>query len=117
MTSSLLEYYRETLSYAGAEITLAANGPETLEAMASHPERFDLVLTDLGLPGMDGRQLIAQTREIDRAIPIVLCTGNDEPLEPGSRERLAIAEVLTKPVVLPELVEAIARALDDPATH
>lgn len=108
---SLLEYYREALSGAGAEVTVAANGQEALEAFTAAPEGFDLVLTDLGLPGMDGQQLVAKIREIDRDIPIILCTGNDERLTTELREGLGIAEVLIKPVLLPELAEAIERAL------
>lgn len=86
----------------------AARGEEALAATTSHPA--DLLLLDVGLPDLDGRQVLARLREnpATASIPVVILTGiTDLPAE----ELLARGanEFLTKPFSLSVLGGVVAR--------
>jgi CheY-like chemotaxis protein len=103
----------ETMALLGYEITTAADGIEGLEAFAQ--ARHDLVLTDLTMPRMDGRELTRRLRELDPHVPIVVFSGTFTPetVEPAwETHRVAI---LAKPFGLDELKVAIDRAATDAA--
>ena len=61
-----------TLMRAGFEVVDAVDGRDALEKASN--ERFDLVITDINMPGMDGIELIKELRTLDdyRFIPIVV---------------------------------------------
>ncbi|MBM3215101.1 sigma-54-dependent Fis family transcriptional regulator [Candidatus Poribacteria bacterium] len=65
-----------SLRNAGYETESAANGAEALEAIQSRP--VDLVVTDVRMPGMDGRELLRRIREIDAALPVIVITAYAE---------------------------------------
>ena len=82
-----------------ADVTLAATGPAGLESAAIHEP--DLVLLDIGLPGMDGWQVLRTLRSSGAVYPVVMLTGHSEMWsEQDARERGA-SGFMTKPF-LPE---------------
>lgn len=61
---------------------LEADGSEqALEILKALDQRIDLMMTDVGLPGMDGRQLALKARELRPALPIVFASGYAESIE------------------------------------
>jgi CheY-like chemotaxis protein len=101
------EMYSEYLSYWGLEVTAVRNGRGALESVRDH--RPDVVVTDLAMPEMDGRELSQRLRS-DRAmsdVPIIAVSGQ---LAPG--ERIAGADVtLEKPCGPDHLLHAIEDVL------
>jgi DNA-binding response OmpR family regulator len=72
------------LRSAGHEIITASNGIEGIALFRSSPERFDLVLTDLKMPAMNGHQLIKLARETSAGARIMCMSGfTDEPIPAG----------------------------------
>jgi DNA-binding response OmpR family regulator len=71
---------------------------------------LDLLITDIGLPGMDGRQLAAAARDLRPALPVLLISGYDwTPQSPGlSATDLGM---LRKPFSLEEICERVAALL------
>jgi PAS domain S-box-containing protein len=67
----------EALEELGCIVTEACGGPGGLQALqtARASGRFDLLISDIGLPGMNGRQLADAARAMDAALPILLVTG------------------------------------------
>lgn len=95
-----------------SRIRHVADGPSALEYLHSRPggSRIpDLVLLDLNLPGMDGREILAQLKgdaEL-RRIPVIVLTTSDNPQDiQSSYDRLANCYV-TKPVQIDEFFESI----------
>jgi two-component system chemotaxis response regulator CheY len=92
-----------------AELTEAGDGAEALEHLAR--ERFDLVLTDLRMPRLDGFELLARLREgpAGAAPPVVVVT--TEATDAVRRRVLALGAraCLAKPVS----AEALARVIED----
>lgn len=64
---------------------LEADGSEqALEILNALDQRIDLMMTDVGLPGMDGRQLALKARELRPALPILFASGYAESIDvPG----------------------------------
>ncbi|MCZ6466110.1 MAG: ATP-binding protein, partial [Alphaproteobacteria bacterium] len=63
----------EYLEYAGYAATIAGNGAEALKLFAS--DSFDVVVTDRGMPVMDGNEMIRRLRALDPNLPIIAMTG------------------------------------------
>ncbi len=100
----------EMLKSAGHTVTPAPSGAAGLAAYA--PGRFDMVLSNLGMAGMNGWQLVERLRAADRAVPILFITGWG--LRQEDKSRLAVLGVrrcLYKPVQPGELDAAIQETL------
>jgi PAS domain S-box-containing protein len=90
---AILHICRETLEAYGYAIETASNGAEALELFGDRPAgRFRLVLTDLGMPLIDGSSLVATVRKIDPKVATIVMTGsraigtgNQTPAEHGAR--------------------------------
>ena len=82
-----------------------------LDAIGEQPAQFDLLLTDIVMPGVDGIELARRAAEIDPALKIMFITGFAAvALNPGSGAPTN-AKVLSKPFHLRELVDEVARVM------
>ena len=99
---------RAMLTHAGHAVFSAASGREALAVFGR--ETVDLVITDLGMPGMTGLALAAELRR-RRPVPIVLLTGWAEELDRDSTPDVDV--VLAKPFSRERLFDALARAVPD----
>ncbi len=96
----LADQFREL----GVDATIVESGEQALAALARGG--FDVVLTDLGLPDMDGWTLAAMVHEHDERLPIVAMTAHVGPVEQKRCVDASIRALLPKPVSL----RALARA-------
>jgi two-component system, OmpR family, alkaline phosphatase synthesis response regulator PhoP len=105
---------RDYLEHAGFAVLTAADGPTALTTIRQrHP---DLVVLDLGLPGLDGLDVTRELRR-DSAIPIVMLTARDDELDKLVGLELGADDYLTKPFSPRELVarvRAVLRRADRP---
>ena len=100
------------LRSAGYDVIAAASGEEALVAHAVHGRAIALVLTDVVMPGISGRDLAEQLHARDPALKIVFTSGyiDDSELRHGiEQERVAL---LPKPYGLAELARFVRAALD-----
>ena len=102
---------RRALARMGYDVVETTKSPEALAAFRSHPDLFDLVLTDQTMPHLTGVDLIAKIREVRPDIPVILMTGYSETVGPERAAELGVGGFLMKPVTSGELGEAIARVL------
>ena len=70
---SMRSLLKDMLEVIGYDVTLAEGGEEALRLMESN--RFDLVLTDLNMPGMDGTALLRTIKTTNAELPVVIITG------------------------------------------
>jgi two-component system cell cycle sensor histidine kinase/response regulator CckA len=63
------------LRSAGHEVVPASNGLEGIALFRSSPDRFDLVLTDLQMPTMNGQQFVKLARETKACVKIICMSG------------------------------------------
>jgi CheY-like chemotaxis protein len=97
----------DTLSLLGYEVMPAEDGPAALARLDAAP--YDLVLTDLLMPGMNGWELAEAIRR-RAATPVVLITGEASP-EDFALARSTGVTVLQKPVHIVELRRVVEQAL------
>jgi PAS domain S-box-containing protein len=91
------------LTRHGHQVTVAPDGASGLEALNACP--FDLVITDLGMPSMDGREVARRVKRCAPRMPVVLLTGWGESA--GSMEGLSIDAILQKPVGMQDLLATV----------
>lgn len=99
----LVGYYRELLTPYGFEVLIANDGQDAIPLVESHPD-IQLVILDLSMPRMDGRQWLRWFREKRRDSPVIIITGYK--LEPADEE-LKPSVVLEKPFHVAELLDMV----------
>ena len=102
---------RRTLQARGYTVVDAASGDDALRAAAA-VDSIDLLLTDMRMPGIQGRQLATMLRADRPGLPVVFMTGFDEDTARRSLEAGDGSAVITKPFSSHELARAIRQALD-----
>jgi DNA-binding response OmpR family regulator len=111
----IVELARDYLEHAGFRVIAAADGTSALEL--ARRDRPDLVVLDLGLPGLDGLDVTKALRA-EGSIPIVMVTARDDELDKLLGLELGADDYLTKPFSPRELVarvKAVLRRADRPA--
>jgi CheY-like chemotaxis protein/signal transduction histidine kinase len=93
----------------GHRIKVCSSGEEGLEAM--NKETFDIVLTDLGMPGMSGWEVATAVKQLDSATPVVLITGWGFNFAEEQVRKAGVDYVLTKPFRLEHLTEVVEAAV------
>lgn len=102
----------EILKALGYEVVPMTRSLDALELFRSQPDRFDLVLTDLTMPGITGIDLAVELQGIRSDVPIILCTGFTSTEIREKAIAAGIRQVVTKPYLLLELAETVRRVLD-----
>jgi signal transduction histidine kinase/ActR/RegA family two-component response regulator len=102
------ETLQQLLRLDGHTITAAASGPEAL--MVFQPDAFDLVCSDLGMPGMNGWELIARLRAQDPDLATLLLSGWGAQIEIEEARAKGVDYVVPKPIDMDALNTALAEA-------
>lgn len=97
-----------TLQNYGYTVLESADGEHGLEVFSRQPSAIDLVVLDLSLPCLSGRQLLAQLQEIDPQIKVVIFSGYEAPPEQFPQVQC----ILQKPVKGEELCRVVRQLLD-----
>lgn len=108
----VLESLRATLESDGHKVTAADGGQlgiDTFAGARQRSEAFDVVITDLGMPHVDGRRVAAAVKAASPSTPIVLLTGWGQRLVEDGDIPAHVDHVLNKPPKLRELRAALAR--------
>jgi signal transduction histidine kinase len=105
---SVREILRELLECDGHTVVLAATGREGLVKYLTG--RFDLIITDQGMPGMNGTQLARHIKEINPDQPIILLTGWTRSIEEKEQAE-SIDLVVKKPITLEILQNALRQVI------
>ena len=92
------------------EVTTAVDGEQALELLKAH--RFDLVMTDLIMPGLDGVEVLLSAKRIDPDRPVVIMSGH-APAETVSRlTSLGADDYIAKPFDLEVVKELVTRLVE-----
>lgn len=104
----IVDIARDYLARAGFQVTAVGDGAAALEAAQRH--RPDLVVLDLGLPGMDGLDVARRLRE-EGDVPIVILTARDDEVDRIVGLELGADDYVTKPFSPRELVARVRAVL------
>ena len=108
----LLDMGKEMFESLGYDVEARISSLDALALFRAHPDRFDLVITDLTMPNMPGDQLASELFRIRADIPIVVCTGySDDDFDEQARA-MGIRAVVRKPVLMSQIARIVRDALD-----
>jgi CheY-like chemotaxis protein len=105
---NVLLAYRRLLRNTPWNIEVVDNAREAIQWIEQ--ESFDLVVTDIKMPGIHGFELVSKIRKHDQTIPVMVCSGYESMRDEAELQLLNIAAFIEKPVKIIEL-EARIRAL------
>jgi DNA-binding response OmpR family regulator len=108
--AELMQVLRETLTAQGYDAHGVTSGADALAALRAGP--FDLVLTDLMMPGLDGIQLLKAAQEIDPDVVVILMTGQGTIQTAVEALKGGAFDYLLKPFKLHALLPVLTRALE-----
>ena len=103
------EFVSRVLTMHGHSVLEAQDGAQAVELMNQH--HFDLLLTDIVMPVMDGISLALKVRDTRPNIPIILMTGYANESQRAHNLSVLIEELLSKPFNKDQLMKAVNDAL------
>jgi len=111
----LRELLKEILEFQHHKVETAEGGEAGLEAFHAARKRgepFDVVITDLGMPHIDGRQVAQGVKSDSPRTPVIMLTGWGTMLKEEGNIPVQVDAVVTKPPKLEDLVEAVAKVME-----
>ncbi len=103
------ELMAEVLAAAGYEVLSAASGADGLKTLSEHS--VDVLVTDVGMPGMGGIEVARAAKAIAPTVPVVVVTGWAEREDIASARGREVDAVLIKPVDPDALAAAVGEAI------
>lgn len=113
----ILRMQKRLLESLGYTVTAYSDASGALELFKEDPARFDLIITDMIMPGMTGKELAVLAMQLREDLPIILCTGYTELITEEQALSLGITEFLVKPYTTGDIARALRRALDSRASR
>ena len=110
----LVDMGRQVLTRLGYQVTACTSSVEALQHFQNDPAGFDLVITDMTMPHLTGKELATALLKIKPALPIILCTGFSETITEETAKRIGIKAFILKPIVMSDLAETMRKVLDSP---
>jgi excisionase family DNA binding protein len=95
------------------DVDTAADGRSALERLRMYP--YDLLIADLKMPGIDGLSVIREAKRLKPDLPVVIITGYSTETAAIEAVNLGVSGYLTKPFRVPQVLNAAAKAIGEPA--
>ncbi|MCP4214130.1 MAG: response regulator [bacterium] len=108
----LLDSRSRILEKLGYSVTCCSKSAEAFELFRINPWRFQLVITDMTMPGKTGLQLAEEMLAVAPGFPIILCTGFSEYIDVQKAKNRGVSECLMKPINKNTLAKVIHRVLE-----
>ena len=104
---------KKTLEELGYKVKCFNRSPDALKMFCSHPNDFDLVITDQTMPSMTGDKIAKELLRIRKDIPIILCTGYKDTINRKNSIEIGIKKVMMKPFEVEDLGRVVGHILDE----
>ena len=112
--ASIRDLLSKTLALAEYDVDLAPDGRTALERLRIIA--YDLLITDLKMPGVDGLAVIREARRLKTDIPVIIITGFSTEASAIEAVNLGVSGYLTKPFRVPRVLAAASKALGEQTT-
>ncbi len=109
--AAIRDLLAKTLALAEYDVDLAPDGRVALERLRMIP--YDLLITDLKMPGVDGLAVIREARRLKADIPVIIITGFSTEASAIEAVNLGVSGYLTKPFRVPRVLAVAAKALGE----
>ena len=104
-------FTQRALSADGHAVDVATDGDEGLERVSNAASPYDLILSDIRMPVMDGIEMAGRVADISPSTPILLMTGYAEQRERAAELSGIVRGVVDKPFTLPEIRSRVCSLL------
>jgi len=108
----IIETGKEMLEYLGYSVETSINGAGALDLFKNNPQKFDLIITDMTMPGMNGDVLSRKILEIRPDIPIIICTGYNPQIDETIAKKNGLKAFIFKPLTFKKLATTVRNVLD-----
>jgi two-component system, cell cycle sensor histidine kinase and response regulator CckA len=108
----VVDVLKTMLENLGYQVTAHTSSIEAFEAFRNNPFKYDLIITDMTMPNMTGKDLAAEVLAINPNMPTILCTGFSERIDEESARAMGIKAFIMKPVVIKQLASTVREVLD-----
>jgi PAS domain S-box-containing protein len=109
---NMLSLLRRALSRIGYQVITAADGQEVIDLYHSHKQQIQVVLLDMGLPKIQGWDVILQLRRDNPHLSIVVTSGYIDPNLKIKMDRAGIDAVVYKPYAIGQIVETLQNVIE-----
>jgi DNA-binding response OmpR family regulator len=113
----LVDMMRQVLEQLGYTVTAHTDSKTSLDVFLSSPHSYDLLITDMTMPGMTGSDLAKAVKAARADLPVILCTGYNEQISEENAQSLGIQALIMKPVGMQQLAETIRGVLEPNSTE
>jgi DNA-binding response OmpR family regulator len=113
----LMDMMRQVLEQLGYTVSAYTDSADALKAFLACPRVYDLLITDMTMPGMTGTGLAKAVKAVRSDLPIILCTGFNEQISQENSQSLGIQSLIMKPVGMQQLAETIRNVLTPASTE
>lgn len=103
----ITEFIKEALSRKGYEVTAFTDSRRALDEFRSHPDDYDVLVSDQTMPGLTGFKIAEQVLRLRPHMPVILCSGYSETLTTEKVSDMGISDYLFKPIKADQLIAAI----------
>lgn len=110
--AAVVQVVEGMLMHLGYDVRAVTSSLDALAIFRAAPHDFDLVMTDMTMPGLTGEALTHELRRLRPDIPIILCTGFSHVMDATKAQAMGIDAFLLKPLVLKDLAIAICQVFD-----
>ncbi len=107
------DMFKQMLGLLGYQVETCNNGAQALALFETDPQAFDLVITDMIMPGMTGDKVAGKILAVRPELPVILTTGYSEQMTEAGAKAIGIKAYALKPLVMEELARLIRRVLDN----
>jgi two-component system response regulator PilR (NtrC family) len=111
---SMREFLKILLEKAGYQVHTAADAPGAIDLIQE--KDFDLVLSDIRMPGMGGLSLLEKIKEINNSVPVIMITAYASPDNAVVAMKSGAFDYITKPFKVDEIIKIIKSAISAPVS-
>ena len=108
----IVRMMRKALERLGYKVTACTSSLKALEIFKAEPDNYDLVITDMTMPGLTGSQLGRRLKAIRPEIPVIISTGFSEMMDEDKAKNMGFSAYIMKPISKNQIAITIQKVLD-----
>jgi PAS domain S-box-containing protein len=109
----IVSFIVQVLEPIGYTVQACFSAELAYKIFKKQPLSFDLVITDMGMPGMTGLELAGKFKKLDPTVPIILCTGFSEYVTAENYKKMGLAGFVSKPFSAESLLREVDKVLSE----
>lgn len=109
---TVLNLEKKILRGLGYQVSASTESSKALQLFLDAPDKFDLIITDMTMPGMNGTELAKSVLAAKPDFPIIICTGYSELITAEKAQEIGIKEYISKPISLKNFAATVHQVLN-----